>query len=317
MVVETPKAPRRLTSRKVNMSIIHLFEGQEVRFVGTWENPEWVAADVIAVLYPEADKRNYSNYLLSVPEKWKGHKQIMTLGGMQDMVTLLEPGLNRFISRSDSQLAIPFQDWLFEEVIPSIRKTGSYSLNQPKIVSTKDLNLEQVMCLAGYMWVPKQRELDNPNGCEDVHVTKERFAEIMDSIHPVFKEIFFSAEAGWNLMSIIKYPIELAALPEAIAQSKELNRQKFENPDPQMSFYLQEVFGDRNLTDAQILEEINDRVESKLTGLVEDLHYTAFESDRYLEATAELEAALQRRQLAASSKKGLGFGKKGSIGGSK
>ncbi len=186
---------------------------------------------------------------------------------------------------------------------------------QPKAV--KDLNLEQVMCLAGYMWVPKQRELDNPNGCEDVHVTKERFAEIMDSIDPIFKEVFFCLDAGKNLMSIIKYPIELAALPEAIAKSKEVNRQKFENPDAEMSFYLQEVFGDRNLTDAQILEEINDRVESKLTGLVEDLHYTAFESDRHLEAIAALEAALQRRQLGGTSNKGLGFGKKGSIGGSK
>jgi hypothetical protein len=187
---------------------------------------------------------------------------------------------------------------------------------QPKALSTKDLNLEQVMCLAGYMWVPKQRELDNPNGCEDVHVTKERFAEIMDSINPIFKEVFFCLDAGKNLMSIIKYPIELAALPEAIAKSKELNRQEMENPDAQMLFYLEEVFGDRNLTDAQILEEINDRVESKLTGLVEDLHYTAFESDRHLEATAALEAALQRRQLGGSSKKGLGFGKK-SIGGIK
>jgi prophage antirepressor-like protein len=292
------------------MSIIHLFEGQEVRFVGTWENPEWVAADVIAILYPNASVENRANYLKTVPKKWKGIKKINTLGGMQDMVTLLEPGLHRFVSRSDSSLALPFQEWLFEEVIPSIRKTGSYSLNQPKIVSSYDLNLEQVMCLSGYMWVPKQRELDNPNGCEDVHVTKERFAEIMDSIDPIFKEVFFCLDAGKNLMSIIKYPIELAALPEAIAQSKELNRQKFENPDPQMSFYLQEVFGDRNLTDAQILEEINDRVESKLTALVEDLHYTAFESDRHLAATAALEAALQRRQLGGSSTKGLGFGKK-------
>jgi hypothetical protein len=186
---------------------------------------------------------------------------------------------------------------------------------QPKALSTKDLNLEQVMCLSGHMGVPTKKQLD-VNGWADHYVTKERFAEIMDSIDPIFKEVFFCMDAGKNLMSIIKYPIELAALPEAIAKSKELNRQKFENPDPQMSFYLQEVFGDRNLTDEQILEEINDRVESKLTGLVEDLHYTAFESDRHLEATAALEVALQRRQLGGSSKKGLGFGKK-SIGGIK
>jgi prophage antirepressor-like protein len=108
------------------------FEGQEIRFVGTPEAPEWVAADVVAVLYPEADSRNYSNYLSKVTEEWKGHKNIMTLGGEQDMVTLYEPGLYALITRSSSSLAIPFQKWIFEEVLPSIRKTGSYYLqHQP------------------------------------------------------------------------------------------------------------------------------------------------------------------------------------------
>jgi prophage antirepressor-like protein len=105
-----------------------LFEGQDVRFVGTSEVPEWVSADILSILYPEADKRNYSNYLATVPEKWKGHKQVMTLGGFQDMVTLFEPGLYRLINRSDSPFALPFQEWLYEEVLPSIRKTGSYSV---------------------------------------------------------------------------------------------------------------------------------------------------------------------------------------------
>ena len=104
-----------------------LFQEQEVRFVGTSEVPEWVSADILAILYPEADKRNYSNYLATVPIKWRDHKQVMTPGGPQDMVTLFEPGLYRLINRSDSPYALPFQEWLYEEVLPSIRKTGSYS----------------------------------------------------------------------------------------------------------------------------------------------------------------------------------------------
>ena len=112
------------------------FEGDEVRFVGTAEAPEWVAADIVAILYPEADSRNYSNYLAKVAEPWKGHKPVMTPGGEQSMSTVFEPGLYALISRSNSPKAIPFQKWVFEEVLPSIRKTGSYSItSQPQVSS--------------------------------------------------------------------------------------------------------------------------------------------------------------------------------------
>lgn len=41
-----------------------------------------------------------------------------------------EPNLYKCIFQSRKQEAEMFQDWIFEEVIPSIRKTGSYSLQQ-------------------------------------------------------------------------------------------------------------------------------------------------------------------------------------------
>lgn len=104
------------------------FNGLEVRFVGTVAIPEWVAADVVGVLYPESRRENLSNYLSKVPTEWKGNKQIITPGGRQSMVTLYEPGLYALIARSESPLAVPFQKWVYEDVLPSIRKTGSYSL---------------------------------------------------------------------------------------------------------------------------------------------------------------------------------------------
>jgi phage antirepressor YoqD-like protein len=44
------------------------------------------------------------------------------------MVVLTEQGLYFFLARSDKPLALPFQKWIAGEVIPSIRKTGKYSL---------------------------------------------------------------------------------------------------------------------------------------------------------------------------------------------
>jgi prophage antirepressor-like protein len=108
-----------------------VFESQEVRFVGTPKKLEWVAADIVAILYPQADSRNYSNYLGKVPATWKDHKPIMTPGGKQKMATLYEPGLYYLIGRSDSPIAVPFQQWLYEDVLPSIRRTGKYEVHQP------------------------------------------------------------------------------------------------------------------------------------------------------------------------------------------
>lgn len=107
---------------------IFTFESREIRFVGTAEAPEWVGADIVNILYPLAiQNKNQATYLAKLPDDWKGSKKIATPGGAQNIVTVLEPGLYALIGRSNSPLAVPFQKWLYEEVIPSIRKTGTYT----------------------------------------------------------------------------------------------------------------------------------------------------------------------------------------------
>lgn len=44
-----------------------------------------------------------------------------------------ESGLYKLIMRSDKPQAKPFQDWVTQEVLPSIRKTGSYVTGQPSL----------------------------------------------------------------------------------------------------------------------------------------------------------------------------------------
>lgn len=109
------------------------YMGQIIRFVGTEDNPEWVAADPVAILHPDVDKRNRRNYLKSINPEWKGHKLVMTPGGPQNVTTLLESGLWQLTARSDSKIAMPFQKWLYKDVLPSIRKKGSYTV--PNTVS--------------------------------------------------------------------------------------------------------------------------------------------------------------------------------------
>ena len=103
------------------------FRGDEVRVVLD-ENgePLFVAKDVAQSL--GYSSTNMVTIFQSVPNEWKGSNRIATLGGEQDMLTLTEQGLYFFLCRSDKPTARPFQKWLAGIVLPSIRRTGSYSL---------------------------------------------------------------------------------------------------------------------------------------------------------------------------------------------
>ena len=50
-----------------------------------------------------------------------------TSGGIQKLKFINEPNLYRIIFRSNKPQALSFQNWVFQEVLPTIRKTGSYS----------------------------------------------------------------------------------------------------------------------------------------------------------------------------------------------
>lgn len=46
--------------------------------------------------------------------------------GTQETTFINEPNLYRLIFRSNKPAAVQFGNWVYEEVLPSIRKTGSY-----------------------------------------------------------------------------------------------------------------------------------------------------------------------------------------------
>jgi prophage antirepressor-like protein len=56
-------------------------------------------------------------------------------------VILHEAGVYQLIFKSRLAIAEKFQDWVFRDVLPSIRKTGSYSLPEPRSLQDKQLSL--------------------------------------------------------------------------------------------------------------------------------------------------------------------------------
>ena len=89
--------------------------------------PWFVAKDVALAL---GYQWNGAARIAHVPEEWRGVTSVVTPFGEQEMLTLSEQGLNFFVLRSDKPAALPFQRWLAGEVLPSLRRTGSYALTE-------------------------------------------------------------------------------------------------------------------------------------------------------------------------------------------
>ncbi len=65
-----------------------------------------------------------------VPDKFKGVCEMETPGGKQKVVVINEAGMYKLVMRSKLESAEKFSDWVCGDVLISIRKTGSYSVNK-------------------------------------------------------------------------------------------------------------------------------------------------------------------------------------------
>jgi prophage antirepressor-like protein len=85
--------------------------------------PWFVAADVCAALeLPETHKA-----IARLDDDEKGRNSIPTPGGQQEMSVVNESGLYNLVLGSRKPEAKRFKRWITHEVLPSIRKTGSYA----------------------------------------------------------------------------------------------------------------------------------------------------------------------------------------------
>lgn len=111
-----------------SMNKIEIFRDErfgEVRVAGTSENPLFCLADICRIL----EIKNVSD----CKSRLKQDGVVLTyitdsLGREQQTSFVNEQNLYRLIMRSDKQQAEPFQDWVCGEVLPTIRKTGKYSI---------------------------------------------------------------------------------------------------------------------------------------------------------------------------------------------
>jgi prophage antirepressor-like protein len=111
---------------------VNVFEGKQVRVRLVNGEPWFVAKDVA-----EALGISWSGVTLAaIPDAWKGVMSFIIPssgdrgGGEQSVSIISEAAVYKLAFRSRKPEAERFTDWVAETVLPSIRKTGRYSITQ-------------------------------------------------------------------------------------------------------------------------------------------------------------------------------------------
>ena len=112
----------------MNQVIPFEYGSKQIRTLDIDGSPWFVALDVCQAI----GLGNVSMAIRPLPSKHRALKQIEVNGRNVRSNVISEGGLYRVVLRSSKPKAEPFVDWVCDEVLPSIRKTGTYSI--PKVV---------------------------------------------------------------------------------------------------------------------------------------------------------------------------------------
>lgn len=107
------------------MSNIQVFNNPkfgELRTSGTPDKPYFCLVDVCRALELE----NHRQVKTRLHEKGVITVDTLTSGGLQKVTFIDEPNFYRCVFQSRKDEAAIFQDWVFEEVLPTIRRQGFY-----------------------------------------------------------------------------------------------------------------------------------------------------------------------------------------------
>ena len=110
------------------------YQSKEVRVVQKDGKEWWIAKDVCDIL-------DITNVTQAVGKLDDDERSMFNIGRQGEANIINEPGLYKLILRSDKQEAKPFMRWITHEVLPSIRKTGSYSTSSLQSIKERELQV--------------------------------------------------------------------------------------------------------------------------------------------------------------------------------
>lgn len=120
------------------------FESQPIRTYADENGDTWFCfRDVAKVL--EISNLSYLKKRLN--EKGCRLTSTLTKGGKQSLIFVNEGNLYRMTCRSDKPQARKFENWVYDEVLPSIRKTGSYAVANKETTNIDEIKKAIVLAL--------------------------------------------------------------------------------------------------------------------------------------------------------------------------
>jgi hypothetical protein len=156
-------------------------------------NPWFVAKDICDIL----EINNVTKAMAKIPEHHLTSLQVRAGGQNREMNAVDEAGLYRLVLRSDKPQAEPFMEWVTSEVLPSIGRSGSYSMREPHGL---DLSMEALVARIVTLVVPEVTKQILPlagkfeNQLERTRADFSYYSSVSGFYH------FFCQEGGQNVV---------------------------------------------------------------------------------------------------------------------
>ena len=167
------------------MNELQIFESSEFGSVRTTEidgKTYFVASDVAKAL-------GYAIPHKAVQTHCKGvlKRNILTNGGNQEVLVIPEGDIYRLVIKSQLPNAERFESWIFDEVIPSIRKTGGYAIGVPQneLSAETQLILQLAQSIAKKEIADKERDKQIEIAQETAQKAAETAENIKEAVKPI------------------------------------------------------------------------------------------------------------------------------------
>lgn len=199
------------------------FNQSQVRVEMHNGEPLFCLTDVAQIL--EIKNTNSSRFNLN--EKGVHKMYTPTRGGDQELTFISEPNLYRVIFRSNKAEAIKFQDWIFEEVIPTIRKTGGYQAKSTPSVKDQLPTRDELIQVI-YMLGDRLREIhgwgwgnfdDHLSGKFNKTPRESTYDELISIIRWLHKQT--QTVAGHPIVAGVNCPVKPFGLGASLSQQAE------------------------------------------------------------------------------------------------
>lgn len=178
------------------MNELQIFNSEEFGQVRTVEidgKPYFAGRDV-------ANALGYSNPRDAISRHCKGVVKHDSFKDGGQLIALIPEGdMYRLITHSKLESAERFERWVFDEVLPTLRKTGSYEMPKQKPDKSKKEKLPSVN-----MMVKNIREALHDAGVDSKYIAAEVVRIYSDSGYPVNVPLISDVPKLWDCTSIAK-----------------------------------------------------------------------------------------------------------------